>query len=102
MLAIYGERIESVVVDIEGNVVTQDATGNEVVAEDVSIEKNYKLAPEERLYPVFLYKGSGSEVEASIPTSVVISVFRINTSVFTPMASERVSIEKVYSTPCST
>ena len=66
VLAIYGERIESLVVDIEGNEVTQDASGDPVVAEDVSIEKNYKLAPEERLYPVFLYKGSGSEVEAYI------------------------------------
>ena len=66
VLDIYGQRIESLVVDINGDEVTQDADGATLIAENVSIEKNYKLAPEERMYPVFLYKGEGDEVEAYI------------------------------------
>ena len=66
VLGIYDQRIESVVVDIEGNEIAEDESGSPVVAENVSIEKNYKLPPEERMYPVFLYKGSGDEVEAYI------------------------------------
>lgn len=66
VLGIYDQRIESLVVDINGNEITEDESGNSIVAENVSIEKNYKLPPEERMYPVFLYKGSGEAVEAYI------------------------------------
>jgi Na+-transporting NADH:ubiquinone oxidoreductase subunit C len=66
VLGIYDQRIESLVVDIEGNQVETDDTGAPIIAENVSIEKNYKLPPEERLYPVFLYKGDNEEVEAYI------------------------------------
>jgi Na+-transporting NADH:ubiquinone oxidoreductase subunit C len=66
VLGIYDQRIESLVVDIEGNQVETDASGAPVVAEDISIEKNYKLPPEERLYPVFLYKNDNGDVEAYI------------------------------------
>jgi len=66
VLGIYDQRIESLVVDINGNQVETDASGTPVVAENVSIEKNYKLPPEERLYPVFLFKGESGEVEAYI------------------------------------
>ncbi|GJM27597.1 MAG: Na(+)-translocating NADH-quinone reductase subunit C [Cyclobacteriaceae bacterium] len=66
VLAIYDQRIESLVVDINGNEVSEDASGKPLVAENVSIEKNYKLPAEERLYPVFLYKGTGADVEAYI------------------------------------
>ena len=66
VLGIYEQRIESLVVDIEGNQVETDASGAPVVAENISIEKNFKLPPEERLYPVFLFKGESGEVEAYI------------------------------------
>ncbi len=66
VLAIYDQKIESLVVDINGNEVETDESGAPVVAENVSIEKNYKLPPEERLYPVFLFKGDNGEVEAYI------------------------------------
>jgi Na+-transporting NADH:ubiquinone oxidoreductase subunit C len=66
VLGIYDQKIESLVVDIEGNQVETDASGDAVVAENVSIEKNYKLPPEERLYPVFLFKGESGETEAYI------------------------------------
>ena len=66
VLDIYEKRIESLVVDINGDVVETDESGNPLIAEDVSIAKNFKQAPEDRLYPVFLYKGSSNEVEAYI------------------------------------
>ena len=66
VLAIYDQKIESLVVDIQGNPVETDESGAPIVAENVSIEKNYKLPPEERLYPVFLFKGDDGGVEAYI------------------------------------
>ena len=67
VLLIYKEQIESLVVDFQGNVVEQDAEGNPLIAENVSIEQNYKMDPESRLYPVFRFKAKGSdEVEAYI------------------------------------
>lgn len=59
VLARYAEVIESVVADYQGNLVTTDAEGKPVVAEKVNIEKNYKLKPEDRLYPVFKYSANG-------------------------------------------
>jgi Na+-transporting NADH:ubiquinone oxidoreductase subunit C len=56
----YLTRISSKVVDIEGNEVTQDADGNPIVAEKVNVGKNYKLAPEKRLYPVFIFHADGN------------------------------------------
>ena len=67
VLQIYQDQIESLVVDFEGNTVEQDEEGIPLIAENVSIEKNYKMAPESRLYPVFCFKQKGSEeVEAYI------------------------------------
>lgn len=66
VLSIYDQRIESLVVDISGNVVETDESGEPVVAENISIEKNYKLPADQRLYPVFLFKGDNGEVEAYI------------------------------------
>ena len=55
VLDTYDSRIQSLVVDINGNEVTTDEKGNPIVAEEVSILKNYKKAPEDRLYPVFKF-----------------------------------------------
>lgn len=55
ILELYDQRIESLVVDINGNEVTQDEEGNPIVAENVNIVNNYKKDPEERLYPVYKY-----------------------------------------------
>lgn len=56
VLKVYDERIESLVVDINGNEITTDDKGQPMVAENVDIAKNYKKDPEERLYPVYKYK----------------------------------------------
>lgn len=68
ILEIYSKRIESLVVDINGEVVKKDEKGNAIVAEEVNILKNYKKKPEDRLYPVFKYKNDSkpSTVEAYI------------------------------------
>ena len=55
VLEMYDSRISSLVVDINGDVVEKDEKGEPVVAEEVSILKNYKKKPEKRLYPVFKY-----------------------------------------------
>ncbi|MEL7005306.1 MAG: NADH:ubiquinone reductase (Na(+)-transporting) subunit C, partial [Bacteroidota bacterium] len=49
------ERIQSLVVDLNGNIVETNDKGNPIVAEEVSILKNYKKAPEKRELPVFKY-----------------------------------------------
>jgi len=68
VLNIYSETIESIVVNIDGERVEKDEKGNAVVAENVDIAKNYKKAPEDRMYPVFKYHKPGDKenVEAYI------------------------------------
>ncbi|AFL84274.1 NADH:ubiquinone oxidoreductase, Na(+)-translocating, C subunit [Belliella baltica DSM 15883] len=61
VLTYYESRIASKVVDIEGNEVEQDSEGNPVVAETVNVGKNYKKAPADRLYPIFIYHEEGNE-----------------------------------------
>ncbi len=68
ILALYDEKVESIVVDINGDEVTTDDKGNPVVAEKVNIQKNYRFAPEERLFPVFKFKNdpNSEQVDAYI------------------------------------
>jgi Na+-transporting NADH:ubiquinone oxidoreductase subunit C len=66
ILRIYSEKVKSIVVDINGNEIEKDAKGNPVVAEKVNIQKNYKLDPQERQYPVFMFSDSGQGVDAYI------------------------------------
>lgn len=54
----YSKRISSIVVDINGKEVTEDA-GTPVTAETVDIAKNYKKPAENRLFPVFIFLGEG-------------------------------------------
>lgn len=61
VLTYYESRIASKVVDIEGNEVEQDSEGNAIVAETVNVGKNYKKAPADRLYPIFIYHEEGNE-----------------------------------------
>jgi Na+-transporting NADH:ubiquinone oxidoreductase subunit C len=55
VLDLYKQRIQSLVVDINGEIVEKDAKGNPLIAEEVDISKNYKKDPENRMYPVFKY-----------------------------------------------
>jgi len=69
ILALYEKRVSSKVVDINGNEVTEDSKGFPIVAEKVNIQKNYKLAPEDRVYPVFMF------MEDSDPSLVDAYIF---------------------------
>ncbi len=61
ILARYAEVINSVVTDYQGNLVDTNEKGGPMVAEEVNIEKNYKKAVEDRMYPVFKYSANGEE-----------------------------------------
>ena len=60
VLTFYETRISSKVVDIEGKDVTQNPDGSPMVAEKVNVGKNYKMAPESSLYPIFVFHAEGN------------------------------------------
>lgn len=68
VLSLYDQSISSTVVDLEGQPVEKDEKGGEIVAEDVSIAKNFKKPADQRHYPVFVFHAAGNEdqVEAYI------------------------------------
>ncbi|MEM9324807.1 MAG: NADH:ubiquinone reductase (Na(+)-transporting) subunit C [Bacteroidota bacterium] len=66
ILALYKERISSMVVDYQGNQLLVDAKGDSLVAEEINIQKNYKVDPKERMYPVFMFKNEQGEVDGYV------------------------------------
>lgn len=66
--AIWEERITSLVVNIEGDVVTTLENGEQLVADKIDIGKEYKKAPEDRLFPLykFMNQENPDQVEAYI------------------------------------
>jgi Na+-transporting NADH:ubiquinone oxidoreductase subunit C len=68
VLNYYETRISSKVVNIEGEIVDSAPDGTPLVAEKVNVAKYYKLAPEKRLYPIFIYheEGKPESVESYI------------------------------------
>ncbi|HEY5690113.1 MAG TPA: NADH:ubiquinone reductase (Na(+)-transporting) subunit C [Cyclobacteriaceae bacterium] len=68
VLAIYNQRIRSLVVDYNGEEVKKDTKGQPLVAEKVDVAKNFKLKPDERLFPVFEYVSAedSAKIEAYI------------------------------------
>lgn len=66
--AVYDKAIKSEVVDYQGNLVTENSEGEKIIAEDVSVEKQFDMEPEDRLYPVFKFYGKdgGEEIESYI------------------------------------
>lgn len=63
LLALYEKKVQSLVVDFNGEVVTTDKKGNPITAEKVNIQKNYRFPKEERLYPVFKFMSESNEGE---------------------------------------
>lgn len=55
ILEVYEQRIESLVVDANGDIVGKGEKGEDIVAENVNISKNFKKSPDSRLYPVYKY-----------------------------------------------
>lgn len=52
---IWEERITSLVVNLEGDEIAQLENGEQLVAEKIDVGKEYKKAPEERLFPVYKF-----------------------------------------------
>lgn len=64
--AIYEQRIESLVVNAKGELVSE-IDGEPTVAEDIEVGKQFKLPAEDRLFPVFKYHaGEADQVDAYI------------------------------------
>ena len=68
ILELYGSSIESIVVDINGELIKKNEKGGDIIAENVNIAKNFKKNAEERMYPVFIYHKPGDKdaIEAYI------------------------------------
>lgn len=66
LLDLYDKKVKSFIVDYNGNVVTKDQRGNDVTAEKVNIQKNYRFKPEDRIYPVYQVLTESGEVEAYV------------------------------------
>lgn len=64
----YDASIQSIVVDINGDLIEKTEKGDLLIAEDVDIAKNFKRPQNERQYPVFIFHEEGNEnnVEAYI------------------------------------
>ncbi len=63
---IYSQRIQSVVVDANGDEVSLEGKDKLSKAEDISIRKEYKKNAAERLYPVYKYMSESGQVDAYI------------------------------------
>ncbi len=66
LLALYDQRVESIVVDFEGNIVETNAKGEPIVAEKISVQKNYRMKPEDRVYPVYKFKAEDGSIDAYV------------------------------------
>ena len=60
ILSTYNKKMKSVVVNIKGEII------DSFVAEEVNVQKNFKVNPEDRQYPVFMYSNSGESIDAYI------------------------------------
>ncbi len=69
--SIYESRIQSLVVNAQGEEV-KELNGIPIVAEDVEVSKQFKLPPEERLYPVYKLT---SESDPNATEAYVLPVF---------------------------
>ncbi|MDQ3392765.1 MAG: NADH:ubiquinone reductase (Na(+)-transporting) subunit C [Bacteroidota bacterium] len=68
VLEIYENRIQSLVVDIDGNVVGSEVTDEMFIAEQINISKEFKKPAKERSFPVFKFMSEKNpdQVEAYI------------------------------------
>ncbi|MDN5211209.1 NADH:ubiquinone reductase (Na(+)-transporting) subunit C [Fulvivirgaceae bacterium BMA12] len=68
VIGTYNSRTNSIVVNLEGELIENDKDGNPLIAEKISIEKESKKDPEDMLLPVFLYMNEkdASKVDAYI------------------------------------
>ena len=62
VLSLYNEKMKSIVIDLDGEEIIQD-DGSKLVAEEINIQKNYKIDPNERKYPVFMFSSNGEIID---------------------------------------
>ena len=62
ILSLYSKKMTSMVLDISGNEVLS-SDGKTVIAEEVNIQKNYKIYKDDRKYPVFMFSEDGNSVD---------------------------------------
>ncbi|MEL0009823.1 MAG: NADH:ubiquinone reductase (Na(+)-transporting) subunit C, partial [Flammeovirgaceae bacterium] len=62
ILSLYSKKMTSMVLDISGNEISSNGE-DRVIAEEVNIQKNYKVDKNERQYPVFMFSEDGSSVD---------------------------------------
>lgn len=62
ILSLYSEKMTSMVLDISGNEISSNGE-DRLIAEEVNIQKNYKIDKNERQYPVFMFSEDGSSVD---------------------------------------
>ncbi len=65
VLSIYQKEIKSYVVDANGKII-DELNGEPVIAENIEVGREFKKAPEERLFPVFEKLSSDGSVESYI------------------------------------
>ena len=62
ILSLYSKKMTSMVLDISGNEISSNGE-DRLIAEEVNIQKNYKVDKNERQYPVFMFSEDGSSVD---------------------------------------
>ena len=62
VLSLYSKKMTSMVLDISGNEILSN-NGETLIAEEVNIQKNYKVNKNDRKYPVFMFSEDGSSVD---------------------------------------
>jgi len=62
VLELYDKKMSSLVLDISGNEVLA-SDGEKLIAEEINIQKNYKVAKNDRDYPVFMFSDDGSTID---------------------------------------
>ena len=72
VLGIYSHRIQSVVVDTDGNEITTDEKGKPIIAENVDVLKNFKKDPADRQYPVFKFM---NEQNTSLVNAYILPMY---------------------------
>ena len=66
VLGIYAKKIESYVVDYNGDIKETNEAGEPLIAEKINILKEFKKDKTERAYPVFKYLTENGDLEAII------------------------------------
>tara|TARA_B100001057_G_scaffold13732_1_gene12931 strand:- start:38276 stop:38986 length:711 start_codon:yes stop_codon:yes gene_type:complete len=62
VLELYNKKMSSLVLDISGNEVLA-SDGEKLIAEEINIQKNYKVEKNDRDYPVFIFSDDGSTID---------------------------------------